>query len=113
MPGATAILGHHPHLPFGVEVYEGKPIIYSLGNYLFHPYDPEARESFVAHLEIDLLGKVHTRLYPILMHQGTVTLLEDEQATHILGVIAGRSLSLGTALARKDDYLESKRTLEE
>ena len=109
--GASAILGHHPHLPFGVEIYEGKPIIYSLGNYLFHPYDPEARESFVAHLQIDLLGEVHIKLYPILMDQGTVTLLEGEQAERILGVITERSLYLGTDFVRKDGYLESKRTL--
>lgn len=94
--GAAAILGHHPHLPFGVELYAGKPIIYSLGNYLFHPYDLAARESFVAHLEIDLFGEVQTKLYPILMEQGTVRLLEGEQATRILEIISNRSQSLGT-----------------
>ncbi|MBS3949231.1 MAG: CapA family protein [Peptococcaceae bacterium] len=104
--GATAILGHHPHLPFGVELYAGKPIIYSLGNYLFHPYDPAARESFVAHLEIDLLGEVQTKLYPIFMEQGTVRLLEGEQATRILQVIADRSTRLGTECAVRGDYVE-------
>ena len=103
--GATAILGHHPHLPFGVELYEGKPIIYSLGNYLFHPYDPAARESFVAQLEIDMVGEVQTKLYPILMEQGTVRLLEGQEATHILQVIVERSSTLGTELQRQGDLL--------
>jgi poly-gamma-glutamate capsule biosynthesis protein CapA/YwtB (metallophosphatase superfamily) len=31
--GADAVLGHHPHLLKGVELYEGKPIFYSLGNF--------------------------------------------------------------------------------
>lgn len=33
--GADLILGHHPHVPQGVEVYRGRIIAYSLGNFLF------------------------------------------------------------------------------
>lgn len=33
--GADIILGHHPHVPRGIEVYKGKAIIYSLGNFIF------------------------------------------------------------------------------
>lgn len=33
--GADAVIGHHPHTVQGVEVYRGRPIIYSLGNFLF------------------------------------------------------------------------------
>ncbi len=32
--GADAVLGHHPHVAQGIELYQGKPIFYSLGNYL-------------------------------------------------------------------------------
>jgi poly-gamma-glutamate synthesis protein (capsule biosynthesis protein) len=31
--GADAIIGSHPHVPQGWELYEGKPIFYSLGNF--------------------------------------------------------------------------------
>jgi len=31
--GAAAIVGHHPHCASGVEIYRGKPIVYSLGNW--------------------------------------------------------------------------------
>ena len=34
--GADLIVGHHPHSLQAVEVYRGKPIFYSLGNFLFH-----------------------------------------------------------------------------
>ncbi len=30
--GADGIIGHHPHVPQGVEIYKGKPVFYSLGN---------------------------------------------------------------------------------
>jgi poly-gamma-glutamate synthesis protein (capsule biosynthesis protein) len=34
--GADAIIGHGPHVLHGVEIYDGKPIFYSLGNLLGH-----------------------------------------------------------------------------
>ena len=33
--GADLVVGHHPHVPQGVEVYRGRPICYSLGNFVF------------------------------------------------------------------------------
>lgn len=33
--GADAVIGHHPHILQGVEIYRGAPIIYSLGNFAF------------------------------------------------------------------------------
>lgn len=33
--GADIVIGHHPHIAQGVEIYRGKPIIYSLGNFVF------------------------------------------------------------------------------
>jgi len=31
--GADLIMGHHPHIPKAIEVYKGKVIFYSLGNF--------------------------------------------------------------------------------
>ena len=33
--GADLVNGHHPHVAQGVEIYRGKPIVYSLGNFTF------------------------------------------------------------------------------
>jgi poly-gamma-glutamate synthesis protein (capsule biosynthesis protein) len=33
--GATLVIGHHPHVLQGVEVYQGRYIVYSLGNFCF------------------------------------------------------------------------------
>lgn len=33
--GADIIMGHHPHVLQGIEIYNGKPIFYSLGNFVF------------------------------------------------------------------------------
>ncbi len=41
--GVDLVIGHHPHVLQGKEIYKGKTIIYSLGNFCFggapHPYD--------------------------------------------------------------------------
>jgi len=44
--GADVVVGHGPHYLTGIEIYEGKPIFYSLGDFLFQnetllrlPYD--------------------------------------------------------------------------
>jgi hypothetical protein len=40
--GADMIVGGHPHVTQGAEIYKGKPIVYSLGNFLFNGFDSEA-----------------------------------------------------------------------
>lgn len=37
--GADGVFGSHPHCPQGWETYKGKPIFYSLGNFLFNSKD--------------------------------------------------------------------------
>lgn len=36
--GASAVIGSHPHVLQGFEFHEGKPIAYSIGNFLFPDY---------------------------------------------------------------------------
>jgi len=40
--GADMVVGGHPHVTQGADVYKGKPIIYSLGNFLFNGFDTDA-----------------------------------------------------------------------
>lgn len=46
--GADVIVGHHPHSLQAVELYQGKPIFYSLGNFIFHHNQGPARETPVS-----------------------------------------------------------------
>lgn len=36
--GASLTIGHHPHIPQTIETYNGVPIVYSLGNFIFDQY---------------------------------------------------------------------------
>ena len=40
--GAAMVVGSHPHVTQGAESYRGRPIVYSLGNFLFNGFDNEA-----------------------------------------------------------------------
>ena len=51
--GADLILGHHPHLMKGIEIYKGKAIFYSMGNFVFDQY------SLVARKDIEKYGAHH------------------------------------------------------
>jgi poly-gamma-glutamate synthesis protein (capsule biosynthesis protein) len=55
--GAALVVGSHPHVTQGTEFYKGKPIIYSLGNFVFDGFDyPEARRGWLLRLELDKSG---------------------------------------------------------
>ncbi len=49
--GADVVLGHHPHMLQGVEVYNGCPILYSMGNFVFDQREGERMESAIFHLK--------------------------------------------------------------
>ena len=40
--GADLVWGHHPHVVQGIELYKGKPVIYSLGNFIFASFSQSA-----------------------------------------------------------------------
>ncbi|MFH1988212.1 MAG: CapA family protein [Pseudomonadota bacterium] len=55
--GASMVVGSHPHVTQGADVYQGKPIIYSLGNFVFDGFDaPEAKVGWLLRLKLDKTG---------------------------------------------------------
>lgn len=50
--GADAIIGHHPHVIQTIEFIKKKPVIYSLGNFVFDSKRPEALKGLIVKLEI-------------------------------------------------------------
>ena len=55
--GAAAVVGGHPHVTQGAEIYRGKPIVYSLGNFVFDGFDyPEAQRGWLLRLTLDRGG---------------------------------------------------------
>lgn len=57
--GADAVICHHPHVPGAYEYYQGRPIIYSLGNFIFDGGKtiPDWDLGYMAQLLIDVKEK--------------------------------------------------------
>lgn len=58
--GADMVIGHHPHQPQPIEVYKGKPILYSLANFV-HDLAAFREATFMAIFTRCLIrdGKIH------------------------------------------------------
>ncbi len=55
--GADAVVGGHPHVIQDTETYRGKPIIYSIGNFMMDALDNEAQTlGWAVRLHIDQYG---------------------------------------------------------
>ncbi len=50
--GADIVLGGHSHVPKGVEIYKGKPLLYSQGNQVFDYTTPHWGNNTISQLEI-------------------------------------------------------------
>lgn len=51
--GASAVLGSHPHVLQGIELYKGAPIVYSLGNFVFGGnWDPKDKRTALVELTL-------------------------------------------------------------
>ncbi|MBB6401734.1 poly-gamma-glutamate synthesis protein (capsule biosynthesis protein) [Methanococcus maripaludis] len=56
--GGDIILGGHPHVLQGYEIYKGKPIFYSLGNLIFdHTYIKETQKTIVTKINLKIDNK--------------------------------------------------------
>jgi len=54
--GADVVIGHHPHVPQGIEIHNGTPIVYSLGNFVFYqPVNLHYRKTGFL-VELDVVG---------------------------------------------------------
>jgi len=57
--GADIIVGHHPHVPQAIVYYKEKPIIYSLGNFMFDQYfSTETMSGLVVQIEVKKNGYI-------------------------------------------------------
>ena len=62
--GADLCLGHHPHVLQPVEWYHGKPIAYSLGNFIFEQMSPWTRLSAIFKFTVAPDGVIAADLIP-------------------------------------------------
>lgn len=73
--GADLVIGSHPHVLQGIEYYKGKPIVYSLGNFVFGSSIPKTMLLEVKLPEED--APLRLRLIPGTSGAGYTRMLND------------------------------------
>lgn len=79
--GADAIIGTHPHVPQGWEIYKDKPIFYSLGNFYFDaimPSDEWWYKGLMVSLFLNETG-IQYSVFNTKFKKGTVCIDETKQ----------------------------------
>jgi poly-gamma-glutamate synthesis protein (capsule biosynthesis protein) len=104
--GADIILGHHPHVPRGVEVYNGKVIFYSFGNLIFGHNHTYWMDNYLGRLTLtpDEITKVE--ILPVAgtgQNLSQPYLLEGEEAQALLQDVQARSAQLDTRMEIEGD----------
>lgn len=95
--GADVIIGSHPHVLQGIEIYKGRAIFYSLGNFVFDQsnYGPTSEGLSVG---VELRDSTVTySLFPFSIKRGQVTLMQNKERDTLLKKVASLSLSDETA----------------
>ncbi len=101
--GADLVLGHHPHVAQGFEIYGGKLICYSLGNFVFNPGSPQGNYTMLPVITMDSGGFVEAVIYPVLISSGQPQVLTGGAAAAWLQQIAVLSAAIGTPVTLRGD----------
>ncbi|WP_298519368.1 CapA family protein [uncultured Methanobrevibacter sp.] len=88
--GADVVIGSHPHVPQGVEMYNGKPVFYSLGNFIFDQSNPETHVAYF--VKIDLVNDTgRCTVYPIVISNYLPQFMGEEEGTALLSGLSPQS----------------------
>ena len=104
--GAAAVIGHHPHVLQGVERYKNGVILYSLGNFAFGTYGPEAFRSAIATLTFRDKKLAEVQLYPLNVRNAEVVFqalpLAGKEADKVVAELQTLSQPLNTRLENRN-----------
>ena len=86
--GALMVLGHHPHVLQGIELYNGKYIIYSLANFAFGGNkDPRDKDTMIVVTDFNFIDKElkDIKIEVIPTSVSSVTYINDYKPTPLTG----------------------------
>lgn len=96
--GADLVIVHHPHIIQGLEVYQGKLIAHSLGNYVFDLDYPETMPSMILYADAAHEGFSNFTIKPVYIDNYIPLPATGILGNHILDYLAMRSTELSTKL---------------
>lgn len=104
--GADIVVGHHPHTFQGIEIYQGKLIAYSLGNFIFDQKDLKNNQSILLRITFNRENLQRIEIIPIELvtfpHSPKVA--EGKMAQEILDRLRIDSSIFGTEFDLIDEW---------
>jgi poly-gamma-glutamate synthesis protein (capsule biosynthesis protein) len=87
--GAAMVMGSHPHWVQAVETYMGRPIVYSLGNFVFdQEWSLETKQGMLAHVWMQGDKPLKIDLVPVLIEDyHKPRLMDNWEATPVLNQV--------------------------
>jgi D-alanyl-D-alanine dipeptidase/poly-gamma-glutamate capsule biosynthesis protein CapA/YwtB (metallophosphatase superfamily) len=109
--GADAVVGHHPHCLQGIECYKGKPIFYSLGDFVFHSKMAICNQSGIALATVSKRGIERVVFHPVWIEQARPSwnhakATEAAIALHALSRAMGTTTYIARSQGRPAVYLD-------
>ncbi|MGI6702584.1 MAG: CapA family protein [Clostridia bacterium] len=101
--GGDIVLGHHPHVLQGIEFYNDKLIVYSLGNFIFDQNGDNNNQSIILDIGLEDGRIIEVAAYPIQIHdKHQPRIPDDTRKKTILDRIEKLSGALGTSVRREE-----------
>lgn len=102
--GVDVILGHSAHRLQGIEILNGKPVVYDMGNLLFDcELTPEGRRSALFRLHLSKAGVHKIEVLPVEALEGHTVLAQYEAAAETLAEMRVLCSALATELSVEED----------
>jgi poly-gamma-glutamate capsule biosynthesis protein CapA/YwtB (metallophosphatase superfamily) len=82
--GADVVVGYHPNVIQGAEIYKGRPIAYSLGDFVFDP-EASANDQDSAVLKVSLKGEqMKVEFVPVRVKDALPVALDEPEGKPVL-----------------------------
>ncbi|MCK9557276.1 MAG: CapA family protein [Candidatus Cloacimonadaceae bacterium] len=105
--GADLVIVHHPHIVHGMELYNGKVIAHSLGNFVFDLDYPECMNSAILYVDAYPDGFKNHYLRPVFIDGYIPKPATGQLGIHILDYIAMKSRELDTIVVVDKEELKA------
>ncbi|SKB15909.1 conserved hypothetical protein [Planktothrix sp. PCC 11201] len=82
--GADVVIGHHPHTLQGAEIYKGRPIVYSLGNFIFGGNSRADYETAVLRVALNANHQMKVEFLPVEVTQYQAKVISTPKGEDII-----------------------------
>lgn len=108
--GADLVIGAHPHVVQPIEIYKGKAIFYSLGNFIFDQnFSFETTHGLAVRVSF-LEDKTEFELIPIFIDRDEVKIANDAAPTRVVQLLTTVEANEESTITAIEDSIRTKKS---